>query len=174
MLYTPSDIWFVLLICLIIYLYERRKKNKEEEKRALEREKWARLHREREQREREEEAEREERMRRYRESLKTVLIYLTEEEMKKERFCQKRSGDIVISHNAIYMLYQVLHQKGVEKQEILNLLGDRTKKHLAAITMDADDQNRMEFCKEWLGVGEEEAYAIGIELYRQYLTQDDE
>lgn len=107
MLYTPSDIWFALLICLIIYLYERRKKNKEEEKRALEREKWARLHREREQREREEEAEREERMRRYRESLKTVLIYLTEEEMKKERFCQKRSGDIVISHNAISLVYHL-------------------------------------------------------------------
>ncbi|MCD8020097.1 MAG: hypothetical protein LUF92_11090 [Clostridiales bacterium] len=67
-----------------------------------------------------------------------------------------------------------MSDKETEKQEILDLLGERDKdddKRYDVFSMDPDDQERMAFCKEWLGVGEEGVYAIGIEYYRQYLSQ---
>lgn len=119
----------------------------------------------------EEKRKRKEREKEIEAEIRAVETYLTDEQYEKRNFCTEKSGDFAISGNAIYMLYQVLHQVDVERQEILDLLGNGSKKHYDVFSMNKQDQERMEYCREWLGVGEAEVYAIGIEIYWQYFTQ---
>lgn len=172
----PSVLLTIVLALIVWHLYRKEKKKekerawREEQKRKRNQE-FARKMREQDKQREEEKRKREEEAEKYRKELKTISVRLTEEQNEKEKFCRKKSGDFMISANAIYMLYQVLHQPTVEKQEILDLLGEGEKIYCSVFTTNKEDQERMEYCKEWLGVGEGEVYAIGIEIYRQYLTQ---
>ncbi|MCD8151223.1 MAG: hypothetical protein LUE92_17110 [Clostridiales bacterium] len=124
-------------------------------------------------RQREEEEEEQKRIHQaYLDTHKCYSIYLTKEENKKRKFCEEHGERV--DENAMYILYQVLHQPKVEKEELLDILGERKEKYYGSFGLFEDGQEWLEYCKEWLGVGEEEVYAIGIELYRQYLTLDDE
>ncbi|MCD7883676.1 MAG: hypothetical protein LUI87_08245 [Lachnospiraceae bacterium] len=156
-----------LLILWILFRSEKKKKRKLEEQRHRENLETSRKAKETAKQMEEEKRKRKEREKEIEAEIRTVETYLTDEQNEKRVFCTEKSGDFAISGNAIYMLHQV----GVERQEILDLLGNGSKKHYDVFSMNKQDQERMEYCKKWLGVGEAEVYAIGIEIYWEYLTQ---
>ncbi|MCD7736866.1 MAG: hypothetical protein LUI07_07915 [Lachnospiraceae bacterium] len=171
---TPPSVIITLIGILVIWFLfrrEKKKKQEKEEQRCCENLEISRKAKETARQIEEEKRKREEKEEQYARELKTVSVYLTEEQNEKRKFCEKKSKDFAIAANAIYMLYQVLHQPTVEKQDMLDLLGEGEGRYYDVFSMNKDDQERMEYCKEWLGVGETEVYAIGIEIYRQYLTQ---
>ncbi|MCC8065764.1 MAG: KUP/HAK/KT family potassium transporter [Clostridiales bacterium] len=171
---TQGGILITIICFLIIWLWYRRDKKRKKEQEEQKYHKNLEISRKAKETARqmeEEKRKREEKTQKRLAELRTVEVYFTEEQNEKRKFCVEKSKNSMISENAIFMLYQVLHQPTVEKQEMIDLIGEGEGRYYNVFTLNKEDQERMEYCKKWLGVGETEVYAIGLEIYRQYLEQ---
>ncbi|MCC8136783.1 MAG: hypothetical protein LIO76_01740 [Clostridiales bacterium] len=100
-------------------------------------------------------------------------VFLTENEIKKKRFCEKMCGETDIAKEVIFLAWKALNDtEKEERQSLVNRFGERKgRKETVMISMDKEDLERIKYCQIITTMDESSIYVLGLELYEKQISK---